>query len=201
MLRKRESKTGRSGSILIVVWITILFATGCILQTDDQVLSQFEGTLEALDSVVDSQSTQLALQATYISHLATRGPAATPSTPQPMVTPNRPVVGSVVIAEGQCCAGGIAGSTITLSVWFEASSPFGEITHMRVLSGMGPVNEEILQTTSQWELYQKEQTFVAPVALNWTGFYVSAQFRDSTGNLSPVVWDDISIEGQPAPTP
>jgi hypothetical protein len=40
------------------------------------------------------------------------------------------------------------------------------------------------------------------VPINWTGFYVSVQYRDAEGNLSPVVCDDISIEGHsPTPTP
>jgi hypothetical protein len=42
------------------------------------------------------------------------------------------------------------------------------------------------------------------VPVNWTGFYVSVQYRDADGNLSPVYDDDVSVEGQPptlTPTP
>jgi hypothetical protein len=51
-----------------------------------------------------------------------------------------------------------------------------------------------------WEPFTTTRTFSVPVAINWAGFYVAAQYQDEKGNLSPVYCDDISVEGMP-PTP
>jgi hypothetical protein len=52
---------------------------------------------------------------------------------------------------------------------------------------------------ASWERFAASKTFPVYVALNWVGFYVSAQFQDEHGNLSPVYCDDISVEGMPPP--
>ena len=49
-----------------------------------------------------------------------------------------------------------------------------------------------------WEPFAPAKTFTVTIGLNFIGFYVSAQFRDANGNLSPIVCDDISVEGMPA---
>jgi hypothetical protein len=33
------------------------------------------------------------------------------------------------------------------------------------------------------------------LAVNWTRYHASVQYRDAAGNLSPVYYDDISVEG------
>ena len=52
-----------------------------------------------------------------------------------------------------------------------------------------------------WERFSASVTepFVI-TAINWVGHYLSVQYRDSLGNLSPVFCDDISVEGMPAPS-
>ena len=106
-----------------------------------------------------------------------------------------PVRGSVEIEGGRCCVGGTAGDTIDVSVTFEASSPFAEVTEMRVLAGC-PTEAEMAGVP--WELFVPEQAYPVKVFINWVGFYVGVQYRDAEGNLSPVYCDDISVEGHPA---
>lgn len=48
-----------------------------------------------------------------------------------------------------------------------------------------------------WEPFVPSKTYPVVVALNWAGYYVSAQFQDEQGNVSPVYCDDISVEGAP----
>jgi hypothetical protein len=107
-----------------------------------------------------------------------------------------PVTGSVVIEEGRCCAGGRAGSTIQLRVDFQASSRVGEVTEMKVQ--VGQCIHDPAELNASWEAYQAQRTFETTLAINWVGWWVSVQYRDSAGNLSPVYCDDISLEGSPA---
>jgi hypothetical protein len=186
--------------ILIALMLTVL-TTGCIVRSGEPLDAELYGTVEALEGIVSNQATQISSQATMISYLATRGPSGLIATTESPPTPYYPVRGSVVIEQDRCCAGGIAGQTIELNTQFEASSPFGEVTHMRVHTGSGPQRVDQLPATSTWEPFASSKTFTTQVALNWVGFFVSAQFRDSAGNLSAVIFDDISIEGMPPPTP
>jgi hypothetical protein len=129
---------------------------------------------------------------------------ATPLTAQPPVVQTAvvatreafPVRGSVEIEGGGCCVGGTEGDTIDVSVTFEASSPFAEVTEMRV-SESCPTEEKMADTP--WEPFVAERTYPVKVFINWTGFYIGVQYRDAQGNLSPVYCDDISVEGHPAP--
>jgi hypothetical protein len=191
-------------SLSSVIWTTLLlsiFTTGCIVQSSEPINAELYGTVEALEGIVSNQATQISFQATMMSYLATRGPSVLATAPRPSPTAYYPVEASVVIEQDRCCAGGIAGQMIELTAQFEASSPFGEITHMRVHSGNSPQRVDQLPAISAWEPFTSSKTFTTEVALNWVGFYISAQFRDAAGNLSPVVSDDISIEGMPPPTP
>jgi hypothetical protein len=110
-----------------------------------------------------------------------------------------PVIGSVVIEDGRCCAGGTASDTIELQAAFSASSPFGEITEMRLVLDGGACKTEAEMDAVPWEPFAPARTFTVAVVSNWVGHTTSAQFRDSAGNLSPVFCDDISVEGEPAP--
>jgi hypothetical protein len=52
-----------------------------------------------------------------------------------------------------------------------------------------------------WEPFVTQRSFPFTLAINWVGFYISAQYRDQHGNLSPAFCDDISLEGMPPRTP
>lgn len=111
-----------------------------------------------------------------------------------------PVTGSVVLAGGNSAAGGTAGSTIDIGVEFAASSPYGQVTEMRVRTG--GCFAEAAMTEAAWEPFAASKTIPVYVVINWVGFYVSVQYRDANGNVSPVYCDDINVEGMPAqPTP
>ena len=112
-------------------------------------------------------------------------------------TPERQISGSVVLEEGRCCAGGIAGQVVQVRADFQASSPVAEVTEMRVRPGSQFYDEQEMHA-APWEPFKNQEKFPVPVAVNWVGFYVSIQYRDALGNLSPVYHDDVSIEGMPA---
>lgn len=120
------------------------------------------------------------------------------ASPTPVVAPSTAVTGTIEIEGGRCCAGGIAGETIPVEVSFSASSAAAEVTEMRVRAG-GIAFDEGAMALAEWEPYVETKTYSVTVALNWVGWYVSAQYRDAAGNVSPVVHDDISMEGAPKP--
>jgi hypothetical protein len=153
-------------------------------------------TVEALISEQAALRTQVHSQGEFLSYLATRIPPIRAS-PTAVPRPTPFVTGSVVIEEGRCCVGGIAGTTIEVSAAFRADSPVSPVTEMRVRAGSQPFDEEEMAEAS-WEPYRPEVSFPFLVPLNWVGFYVSAQFRDEMGNESAAAHDDISIEGMPA---
>jgi hypothetical protein len=116
-----------------------------------------------------------------------------------------PLVGSVEIEEGRCCVGGTAGDTIEVQVNFSAISPLGKVEEMRVRTDGRCFTEYDIVDTG-WEPLVPSKTYPVHVAINWIGFYVSVQYRDDRGNLSPVYCDDIGVEGHPpmptiTPTP
>jgi hypothetical protein len=110
------------------------------------------------------------------------------------------VTGSVLLEDGRCCVGGLEGSTVNIKAVFEARSPFGEVTDMRVANGGGQCLTEGEMSAVPWEPFTAEKTYqFAGIPINWVGYYVSVQYRDAQGNLSPVYCDDISVEGMPRP--
>ena len=113
--------------------------------------------------------------------------------------PTQLIEGSVTIEDGRCCVGAIAGQQISIHVTFAATSPFGQITQMRIKTGLHAFNEAEL-SEAEWEAFSSTKAFQYSPPINWTGFYVSAQFRDESGNLSQVYSDDISVEGMPGET-
>lgn len=143
-------------------------------------------------------ATQVARQNEIISYLATRIPSRIVTPALPTLTPYRPVYGSVVIEGGDCCIGGIAGEMIEIGVAFEGSSPLAEVSEMRVRIGGLHFSEDEM-AYADWNEFVPYKTFSVQVALNWVGFYVTVQYRDELGNLSLVYYDDISVEGHPAP--
>jgi len=106
------------------------------------------------------------------------------------------LTGSVEIEEGRCCIGGLAGDTIQARVEFSAMSPVGKVNRMRVRAA-GQCFTETEMEVASWEPFVPSKTYSVAVALNWIGFYVSVQFQDEYGNVSPVYCDDISVEGSP----
>jgi CSLREA domain-containing protein len=111
--------------------------------------------------------------------------------------------GSVEIEDGSCCVGGTAGETITVNADFEASSPNGNVVEMRVLYGKRSFTDNEMENAA-WEAFVTEKAFPVEVVLNWSTFYVYVQYRDSNGNVSPLYFDEISVEGtstEPTPTP
>jgi len=117
-------------------------------------------------------------------------------TPTAYASPVSTFTGSVQIEGGSCCIGGSAGDTIQVHAQFSAASPSGEVTQMRVRPWSG-CYAGVDMESAPWEPFAPEKTFPVHVVINWVGFYVSAQFRDEAGNLSPVYCDDISVEGMP----
>ena len=150
------------------------------------------------------QATQIAQQGTVVAHLATRvGTCPTPTSGSPPTkTPEAALIAPVTIEGGRCCAGGTAGETITLDVDFAAAGLPADVTEMRVRTRTGRpfTAEEMAQ--ADWEPFAPRKSYPVQVAINWVGFYVSVQYRDAEGNISPVYHDDISVEGHPPdPTP
>ena len=124
--------------------------------------------------------------------------AIPPTTVEPRVTSAASgVQGSVEWEAGRCCAGGVAGETIQLQVDFEAESSSGVVQDMRVVTGEMCFDEAELET-ADWEPFVLSKEYPFQVALNWIGYYISVQYRDNQGNLSPIYCDDISVEGSPA---
>jgi len=103
-------------------------------------------------------------------------------------------IGGVQIAGGSCCIGGVDGDTIQAPVSFSAASPYGSVNQMRVKSNCF-ADADI--ESADWEPFVDSKTFPVYVPINWTGFYICAQYQDEQGNLSPVYRDDISVEGMP----
>jgi len=156
------------------------------------------GQIDQLSTVQAQQAAQIANQDTWISYLFTRTPPQIVLPENPTVTPYLPVEGSVTIEDGHCCAGGVAGETIDVSVAFEAFSPLAEVTEMRLLSG-GLQFEESDMAAADWEPFVTSKRLPVRVFINWSGYHVSVQYRDVDDNLSRVFHDDISIEGHPPP--
>lgn len=122
------------------------------------------------------------------------------STPVPAgPAPESPVSGGVLIEDGRSAAGGTAGDTINVSVSFNAVSTAADVTEMRVRRGWCGTEADLAEIA--WQPFATELSYPFVLPINWVGFYVSVQYRDALGNLSPVYCDDISLEGMPAPPP
>jgi hypothetical protein len=67
---------------------------------------------------------------------------------------------------------------------------------MRVRFGSRAFVEEQL-AEAEWEPLVSTRSFPIEIAINWVGQYVSVQYMDASGNLSPIYYDDISVEGHP----
>lgn len=184
-----------SWPILGVGILMLLASLGCALATPapDRGPDLAGGDLA---TSVAAQGTTLAQLATRVTALEQEHDQLRP-TVRPTEAPSYIVEGSVEFEGGRCCAGGTAGETIQVSVDFAASSSAGEVTEIRVATGSIRFDEAALADLP-WEPIVPQRSYPVKVAINWVGFWISAQYRDEAGNVSPVVYDDISIEGAPA---
>ena len=152
-----------------------------------KIVSNYDPTTPIVALPEQVQASALATQTTWANATATA---------QAFIANN--VTGSILLDGGSCCVGGIEGRAVTITAALQAASPFGQITHMRF--GGLLVCTDPSQMTSEWEPFATEKTFeVNNIPINWTTFAVSVQFRDVTGNLSPIYCEDIAVEGMPAP--
>jgi hypothetical protein len=198
---------------LTFAFVCIPILAACRPSLADEV-DRANARVETLSAENLSLSTQVAeLQATQayvaprmkemesaISYFATQimQPLVTPKTAI-TATPFSEVSGMVLIEGGRCCAGGIAGQTITIRAAFIGNSPYADVVEMRVASGPKQLTmEEMAQIP--WEPYEQYQSFKVELGSNWIAYWIQAQFRDAAGNPSPVYADDISLEGMP-PSP
>ncbi len=183
-------------SVLVLVAVLAFLVSSCRLSTTEEPVD-LSPTIAVLQTEIAIQATQIRGQMEILSYLSTVMPRST-APPAGIPTPTPPVQGAVVIEDGRCCVGGIAGQVIPIQVTFQAISPLAPVTEMRVRAGGRWFEEgEFLET--DWEPFQTGKTYEFTPPINWTGFYVSVQFRDATGWVSPVYTDDISVEGMPAP--
>ncbi len=107
------------------------------------------------------------------------------------------VLGSVLLEQGRSAVGGTADTTIQVEVDLWATSTAGKVTDMRVAPVASCENSGQVEK-AQWEPFAPKKSLPVVVAINWTGFYVAAQFRDDHGITSLIYCDDISVEGMPA---
>lgn len=201
MFHLRKNLCRFSAHCLIFLAAALFFITAC---NEAHPLEPIEGTISALSTqsfqqatAISAQATTIANQAEHISYLATRGPfTATPSAPRAEPTPYYPVVGSVIIEEGRCCVGARAGEEIELAIGFDALSQFGEVTDMRMRLATIRFSEEDLLTTA-WEPFVLTTSMPVSVPLNGDTYYLTVQYRDEAGNLSPVYSAEIAVEESP----
>jgi hypothetical protein len=141
--------------------------------------------------------------ATYVALLPMtwRG-AAVSELPLPAtaVAPGRVVTGTVVLAGGRSIVGGTVGQTIKVPADFTAHSSAGPVTQMRVAESY-TCRQLPADLSGPWEPFTAHREFEEYISVaNFVVLYVQAQFRDVQGNTSPVVCDDVSMEGMPGPT-
>jgi hypothetical protein len=197
------SRSAAKCRFLLVFLVVAAFIGGCVDQTQHKAETQ----VSALYTVVGDLQATMAIMATIQSYQATQiglaeeEPIITTAAPVPAgitVTPSptvyTTVYGSVLIEDGICCAGGEAGETIELGVAFTADSAAGEVVEMRFATSYGIADEERMAEES-WIPFQAELTLSTRLAVNWVGWWISVQYRDSQGNVSPIYYDDISLEG------
>lgn len=210
----------RSGRIALVGFTVFgLLLAACSVSVQTQGEDGGDGALETQVAQIATDQSRLATQVgrlgdsiqqldaananqdEIISYLLTRMPLpqALPERALTITpTPYLPIGGAVLIEEGACCAGGIVGEVLQVRVSFEAHSSFGPVVDMRVVTS-GALDTQAL-ADSPWEPYRPQAVYPVEIfTANWVGWWVVVQYRDEAGNVSPIYYDDISIEGMPAP--
>jgi len=160
------------------------------------MVSAFNGSSYELPK--NAAQTSARLVATIDEHTPV---AALPAKIQTLAAATRsafPVTGFVKIENGREMMGGKAGTTLQVKVQFGATSPSGDVKEMRVRDfGSRRCANETEMNAAGWEPFIAEKIYKVGVALNFTSFDVSAQYRDAKGNLSPIYCADIAVEGSP----
>ena len=188
------------------LFLLAVLAVGCAGATSsgglEETISGLETQAAKNQELNYYQATQIGENRVLINQLSLRGPDGGPAINLLTTTPTPFGIGglngSVLIHDGSCCVGGIAGDTIQIDVQFEASSLNGSVQGMRVLTGSSPVAEDALEGIP-WEPFVDEKDYPVTLATNWTTFWVHVQYRDNTGTISEIFSDDIAVEGMPAP--
>ena len=182
------------GLPLVLLLGGMLLLAACS-QAPPPELQSLQSTVDALGTRQAETTSALATQALYIEYLFTRpAPVITPADPNATPTPYLPVIGDVQIEDGRCCVGGTSGEPLLITLSLPAQSPLADVTEMRVAVG-GRFLSAVEMEAVPWEPYQAQKQVTIDVPLNWSGSYASVQFRDALGNLSALVYDDISVEG------
>lgn len=189
--------------------VALILLAGCAPSGyADSSFDALQTEVAHLAEIQAAQATELALQgaeatrlADFVTYLATVVPRTTPKSqvPTPTSTPWTAIEGSVLIEDGRCCAGGPAGQLLTLHAELHAYSRAGDVLEMRTRTGTAPAEIRDM-ANAPWIPYMTQLTFDVVPAINWTGAFLTVQFRDSQGNVSEIFWDDISVEGMP-PSP
>jgi hypothetical protein len=194
-------------------WLLLMSLAGCNLPTVAQPVETPEMVLTLTVSATrqptftsiptltptDTSESLLASETPIPSATFTSLAPVTPATQLVESLDNGSFQESVFLNGGICCVGGVVGTKVSLRKDFIAQSPFGSVIEMRRKEGMFCYSE-VEMADVPWEPFVTSVTEPYLItAINWVGHYISVQYRDSLGNLSPVVCDDISVEGMPPP--
>lgn len=202
---KSKSKVFIFSSILPAAAFVVSGCSGQTLQNVETQLSvlnttmgELQGTMAFMGTIQAYQATQIGMerggQAQVVPIETTPAPLPGVVTVSPSPTAYVTVHGSVLIEDGICCAGGQAGETIEISVAFEAASEAGEVIEMRYVAAYVVADVERMAEEA-WVPFQSKLIFSTQLATNWVGWWISVQYRDTQGNVSPIYNDDISLEG------
>ena len=147
------------------------------------------------------RSTQLAETAAAPTPFTPPPPSETVPIPTKTLPPGAEhISGSIELAGGLCCAGGVTGEDIEVPVTLTATSTAGAITDMRMAYRYASIAFDL--ETAEWQPYTEQTSLPIELISNWVGLEACVQFRDAAGNTSAVYCDDISVEGMPrAPDP
>jgi hypothetical protein len=197
----------------VFLWLLLISLTGCnfprvlpqvaksaeITRPTISTLQQPASTPIPNSTVAEPSETQL-IPATLLPLATDLEPV--PEAPETWAVETRAIRatdGAVLLQDGLCCIGGVVGTIINLRKDFTPPSSFGPVIEMRRKEGMFCYSEMDM-ADAPWEPFVPWVTEAYRItAINWIGHYISVQYRDHLGNLSPVVCDDISVEGMPAP--
>jgi hypothetical protein len=160
-------------------------ATGAVVPIDNQGTLQETERLSAQINGILDERTPISAQPTQIQ-------TAIAATRQAY-----PVTGSVSIMGGHCCVSGIEGRPGPIPVDFAAQSPFAPVVEMRTKEDW--VTETEISSAAWVPFVPRKRFMFTPPTFNWYSFRISVQYRDAKGNLSPLYYARISVEGMPAP--
>jgi len=191
-------------------WLWLVWLAGCNLPpvsppvaTPSTIFTQpVSATLQPTFTPTEPYKTQPITATLIPSATVPRPDPENPATLQVDTPGKGSNQGSVLLQGGLCCIGGVVGTNVTLRKDFVAPSSFGPVVEMRRMEGSFCLSEVEL-ANAPWEPFVPSviETYMIST-INWIGHTISVQYRDNLGNLSPVVCDDISVEGMPAlPTP